>query len=82
MLKLNYSSREAYAASVIASADHFTAVVFRGQTPRTKIKRKTYGGILAAAKKLLPTTDRGVLIYAVAGIHDVHVASLQSNRGE
>jgi|HubBroStandDraft_4_1064222.scaffolds.fasta_scaffold00019_65 hypothetical protein len=65
---------------VLAHATHFTTVVFRGRGRYETLEHPTLDAARAAAQERLSDTPRGVMIYAVTGIHQAHVETLNQNR--
>lgn len=67
-------------AWVLANATHFTTVIFRGRGVYETFEHATLAAAQTAAQERLPTTSRGVIIYAVSGIHQGHVETILPNQ--
>ena len=70
------SKQDPHEAWVLANATHFTTCVFRGRGRYDVLEHPTLEAARAKAKELLPTTSRGVMVYAVKGIHQGHIENI------
>lgn len=61
---------------VLANATHFTTCIFRGRGQYDVVKYPTLEAARKAAEALLPSTSRGVMIYAVSGVHQGHIENV------
>lgn len=72
------SKRDPHEQWVMDNATHYTTCVFRGRGKYDTVEHKTLEEARAFAQTI--ETDRGVMIYAVFGIHQGHVESIQPKK--
>lgn len=69
--------RDPHEQWVMDHAEHYTACVFRGAGRYDTTEHATLDEARAAARAV--ATDRGVMIYAVFGIHQGHIETIFPN---
>jgi hypothetical protein len=72
------SKRDLHEQWVMDRATHYTTCVFRGRGVFDTVEHKTLDAARAHAQTI--DTDRGVMIYAVFGVHQGHVENVYPNR--